>query len=625
MRQNIQSVAGARETPAPYYVRLARGQTPFPRSYSTWDLGVITRQMASHREQDPDAWLDDPVTREERPERVEEEAHKLYARIITSSVAEELEEWRDHGRARHALAHRLELLELLAKSKKTAETRRTLAIQQVIQQLDFHGGWDRAATFGGDYQLGVQRPWYKPGDFEHTHAQFIGARQDPDTLEQLGFVQITSQTYLDRVRRPIMQRLLKEDDALMRAAAIIALYTVGRGERQRMLRVTGQIWDELAKAAKDFFQQHTTAVPIYSLYSLAKEARNICGFADELKIVVRVDNDQIASSKVTDGYAMLQERESGQGVLFFDKKLVERTSNKAKRPDQFIEIPVEFDVVKPSVLDAIMKALERLPIEERLMEHLPRVTAAFFNAAQRDRRLRIGHDGAFWDSESGKRLCRLAGFDPSNYRHRAIIKDIRELLCGIILHREVSAVEHGKRRKLKWKGPLLQPLQAELELSEEDREGLTNHQTLKSWIIADALWRMVTPLEQGGAPAFMALDERAFYLDTRSSVPFNLYWMLVNRAYMDRLSDKGSLSLRLGLLYEWAGLQGRFERPSRLRPVLIQALDLMLEHGLLSEWSCAALESDDYILFDELLAQELHVTFSTSHIEALEHLLPGRT
>lgn len=559
---------------------------------------------------------------EEKPGRVARDDHELYARIVTSYTCEELVRWGEHDRHAFALERRRELLKILANSKSTMSEKRRLGQALVIQQLEFHVGWESLMTFGADYQLSVEEPWYKPGDFAHTHAQFLDAAGDPKLLEQLGFRRILRQTYIDRTRRSIMELLMSRHDSLKQVSALIALYTAGRHERKRIAELSGQIWDELFALAKTQLEQHITPIPMQSLYGLAKEARNLSGFCDDLKLTLDATNPNIAlSSLVPEARAMVREQNGQQRLLFLDEKLVNRRDDLL---NQFIEVDIELDGDTHSVFDAIMKAMEKLPIDERLMEHLPRVTAAFFNAAQRDRNNQdIASSGTFWGTKSGRRLARMSGFDPDNYKHRAIIQDIRALLCEIILHREIMTTQRGAgRKRARWRGPLLEARRSELEFEAETPEGFTAHQTFQSWSIAAPLWAMVTPSEQGGTPSFMALDERAFYLDTRSSVPFNLYWVLVNRAYMQRLGKGGTLAVKISVLYEWAGLQGRFDRPVRLRAKLRDAFSDMVDHGLLEAWGCEELDEQSSSTFDEIMKATLEVTFSTSHLKSFAHLLP---
>ncbi len=149
------------------------------------------------------------------------------------------------------------------------------------------------------------------------------------------------------------------------------------------------------------------------------------------------------------------------------------------------------------------------------------------------------------------------------------------------------------------------------------------HYTFKAWSIAKVLWDMVTPKESGGTPSYMSLDERAFRLDDRSSIPFNIYWTLINRAYMDRLAADGSLTISIKVIYEWSGLEGRFGRPHALSKKLRECFDLMVEHGLLRTWRCDAIMPDSSgLLFEDLLEETIVITFGQAQLESLEHLLP---
>lgn len=610
------------EVAAPQYIALATGLVDFPKNYSTINLATVTRALLSSTADNPNAWYPTPASLDDPPGRVTPEQCEFYTSLLTSFMTHDLAFWASSERLEHVIEHRVSLLGTLATSNQSLEVKRARALKEVIDRLEFFGGWEELIARGNSYQLGEEMPWHKPGEFAQVNAQFETNRGNEKRLRELGFTPIPRQVYLDLVRRPIMQLELRDGQRLQQVASIIALYTASRTERQRLAQLVEHIDTELYLKARTFFRQHTTAVPMQSLYSLAKEVRNISSFKDTLKISIMPQGNAARSEK-TDGMAIFEDDDQGgQRVLFFDPKLVRRKNGEESIPDQFIEVPVDIEKTGPSVIDAIVQAIEQLPIDERLLEHLPRVTAAFFNAAQRDRRLEFNDAGTFWDTASGKRLSRLSGFDPDNHRHRAIVKEIRELLTKIILHREVRGHRDKTKARLKWRGPLLEMRASEIDLELEDREGITSHSTFKSWSIAKALWLMVVPSEEGGAPSFMSLDERAFYLDSSSSKPFNLYWTLVNRAYMNRLDRSGSLTVRVGTLYEWAGLQGRYTRPIRLRKVLYDALERMIEHDLLEQWSCPQLEEDGYILFNELLEATLRVTFSRTHLDALSHLLP---
>lgn len=272
------------------------------------------------------------------------------------------------------------------------------------------------------------------------------------------------------------------------------------------------------------------------------------------------------------------------------------------------------------VLSALFAATEQLGLEPALLEHLPRIVMGCFTAAHTDRKLfnELTHEGAFWDTESGRRLCKITGFNPENHKHRARVQQVRQLLCKLRLHREVVTTQGKKiRTTVQWEGPLIQPLQDRLEIKREDQEGVGEQQVFQSWLIAKELWNMTQPSSKvGGTPAFMLLDQRAFQMDPTSSVPFNLYWTLVNRAYVD-LSRAPDKPFRLGLetWCAWAGVE--VERPAALRKTLVEALGLMQDHELLVSWRCESLSGSRPPTLKQLREDELEVMFHPSQARVL--------
>ena len=177
-------------------------------------------------------------------------------------------------------------------------------------------------------------------------------------------------------------------------------------------------------------------------------------------------------------------------------------------------------------------------------------------------------------------------------------------------------------KKVAWRGPLIEQRREELSVEIGNAEGITAHSTFEAWQIASSLWKMITPRFEGGTPSFMLLDERAFSLDKKSSIPFNLYWTLINRAYISKLDSSGRLQITLKTLYKWSGLEGRFQRVSKLRELFRDALEKMVLQNLIASWSCPALTSRKRRRLDELLDEPLEVIFSLTQLESLGHLVP---
>lgn len=541
----------------------------------------------------------------------------FYARVIEAICLEDLAIWQRHGRQEAILAHRLKFLNLLSQSHVASHARRERAFKFVLQHLDFHTGWEKLVLEGKLYQLGETEHWWRPGEFvrnEHERRQLMERGRD---LEEHHFSRVTRQQYLTRARVPVT--LVKMGDHLISTVLAIVTYTASRSERSDVLSTASQIKDMLMVMIQRELAHHSTPIPLQPFYSLPKEMRNMGSMFVSLKEERGLelhDQGRLVQDNITGGRAKLHNQHT---LLFYDTTLIRR---KSARVEQFIEL--RLDASNSSVLDALIQALDQLDLDKNLLEHVPRVLAGFFNAAQRDRHLDFSVEGAFWDTDSGRRLCTLVGFEPDNKRHRKRIQDIRQLMERIILHREViKYAEDGQTyQRIAWRGPLITCLNQEVEIEVGNSEGMTGHSTLHAWMVAHPLWQMVCPKEAGGAPSFMSLDERAFALNSSDSLYFNLYWALINRAYLNRLDASGSFSLTLQTLYTWSGLQGRFERGNKLRAFLIKALELMVDHQLLTGWECEELGMDRVGL-ETLLDASLTVTFSSSQLVTLEHLLPS--
>lgn len=607
----------------------------FPDVWSTGQLSAVTRWLLDWADGDAARWreaLESPgelSPERSKLERIAPENFYQYVEVCASFMLEDADFWEEQGSLTKAMSARAELLGLLCMSTRKSTQRRVLATEHVLDELDFWGGWDRLLAKGEAYQLGEARPWYKPGDFWMVWAELEKLERE-EALAAEGFARIDRHVYIDQIKRPVCYELLRGGEDIARVASAICIFTLSRSERSFVSGACEAVQKSLLYRASSLIKQHTTSIPMRSLYSLPKELRNLASFSSKMGLSIQTGEKTSVANNETSGRAMLVdadgsrgEEASGQRVLFFDPKLVSRRATEAGRlADQFIELDAAFleSHSRPSLLDTILEAIELLPIDPRLLEHVPRVTAALFSAAQRDRKLDFAHNGTFWDTDVGTRLARLSGFNPENHRHRAIVQDVRSLLEQIILHREVKT-EEGYAS---WSGPLIQSMKDRVELRPDQREGLSLHYTFKAWSIAKVLWDMVTPKESGGTPSYMSLDERAFRLDDRSSVPFNIYWTLINRAYMDRLAADGSLTVSIKVIYEWSGLEGRFGRPFVLSKKLRECFDLMVEHGLLRTWRCDAIMPDaSGMMFEDLLAQTITITFGQAQLESLEHLLPA--
>lgn len=622
----------------PHYIELATQDPPgLPERYSTRTLTTLTRRLIKRYQHDLDALatllLEANAQEEDHEDALslssqtsssrrdlDQEEHHHYVTLIESFLAHDIHRWAALDAHLSLLEARLDLLRTLSISTRSSHDRRIAALDQILGHIDLHSGWTRLLLEGKRFQLGDPEPWWRPGEFlqnEIDRENLI--KKGMRNLEQAGFFRVSREQYLQRVRTAIIRTLTNSAHYMLGPAALIMLYTVARQERQEVPRLTRQLQSLLFSRTHVELREHTTPVPLQPLYSLPREMRNLGSFF--------VSAPELENLPVDPGAQRMHNPSSGastklhgqQSLLFYDTNLVQRQS---ERPDQFIE--VRLDEQAPTVLDALIHAMENFQIDEHTFVHLPRIAAGFFNAAMRDRSHNFSTEGTFWDTQSGKRLCQIIGFNPENKRHRKRVQDARDILERVILHREIVEIkDDGKSyRKVAWRGPLIEPKKEEISIEVGTAEGITAHSKLQSWQIAGALWNMVKPRQEGGAPSFMALDERAFELDESDSIPFNVYWTLINRSYISRLDRTGSVTISVDTFYKWSGLEGRHQRTNRLRSTLSDIFDRMVDCGLLAAWRSEVFEEDRPMSFQAFLEGQITLTFSQSHLRTLEHLLP---
>jgi hypothetical protein len=443
-----------------------------------------------------------------------------------------------------------------------------------------------------------------------SRAQNLSAASERDLIQR-GFIKLPQQAYRERLREPLIHHLISvEFSPLLELAAMIHLYTGEIGKPAA--REVFELRLHMVKTHKP--RTKHTALPMRPLYSLPRESTNIYHLfiakSDALEVTesgaVRTERSASARAKVVDDQ-----------LLLFDTSLVLKRSG---APDTYMSVQLQSP--EQDVLAALMAAIEQLNVDPQVLEHVPRIVAGMFTVAHRDRRLEWTHAGAFWDTESGRRLCKTVGFDPDNKRHRRRIQEARELLCKLILHRQI--ITRGPRRtrvEAEWSGPIIQRLQDKLELKIEDREGLAEQQTFQSWLIAKELWDMTQSQDNGGMPSFMLLDQRAFQLDESDSTPFNLYWALINRAYLasqttTKISRDGSFQVKLWTLCEWGGVLKDTVKVGRLKQTLRHALDRMVESQLLDGWECKELLEEGVTLSTLKQDSVLTVRFPSDQMEA---------
>ena len=511
------------------------------------------------------------------------------------------------------IEQRYELLRSLTHDKKRLGQRYESARRRLVHQIDYFSGWSQLLAEGSAYQLGEAKPWWGPGN-PIVNAEEIARRTaTPEVLLEQGFRRIDRAAYIERIRHRLIRHLLltamSHDDTEMDwAARVFVLFaTPQRAWRDRgglMGFLSVHKATLLSESQEALTYQHPV-LPLRPLYSLPRESNNIASFflsrpseeggaerrrgGEEKKVMWSSSLPKAGARLVSSGPGEGGER-GGQTLLFFDRELVVKASG---AEDSFISVRLESG--HTDVLGSLMKAIEKFDIDPNVFEHLPRVCAGIFAAAHRDRRLGFDWPGTFWDTHAGYRLCTIIGFNPENKRHRKRVQDARALLESFVLHRQVKSRDvRGSKVELKWSGPIIESRKSRLELTVEQREGMSEHHVFESWSVAKELWDMTIPERDGGTPSFMLIDERAFALDDRSSLPFNLYWTLVNRAYMgayttvnsDRVHEDGCFAPKLWTLYDWAGMESGHRKLGRIRKKFRDALDAMVRHGLLMRWEC---------------------------------------
>lgn len=210
-------------------------------------------------------------------------------------------------------------------------------------------------------------------------------------------------------------------------------------------------------------------------------------------------------------------------------------------------------------------------------EDVPRVCAAVIAAAHHDAAKHPKLSGTLWGTASGNRLCTIAGFNPKNTRHRRRVQSARLILeCTALL-----TDHHGRTRAF------LEPTKYD-KFAAIERVSFSKHHTFKSWSIDEDVWQS---LNMHDARCFV-LDRRAFVLNERSSLAFNLYWALsasISKHQNHRngilpTQPDGICSVNLRTLYEAGGLSGMYRRTDKLAKVFESALGSMIREGLLNSY-----------------------------------------
>lgn len=512
--------------------------------------------------------------------------------------------------------HRRQLLRILIdKGNHKQAQRQKRAIQFVGECADVLMGYELLCA-SALYQFAEPQPWWRDDDEFTRNERFVEEhRHDPERLERSMFERVSPERYRSASREVLLRALLLHNVEL---GALIHFYTAEIHSQSARRDELNEIMDALLATLPRSRRGSYTALPMLPLYSLPRESRNI------YRLVVAKPNDlkinDIGTLKIDNSTARAKMQGEDQLVLFDTSMVLKRSGS----PDAYISI--ELERPEESVMHALTAAIEQLGIEAHMLEHIPRIVAGIFTAARLDQDKDFTHEGAFWDTHSGRRLCKLIGFDPDNHKHRARVQHAREILSRVILHREVVSGAKQRRTRVDWSGPIIQRLQDKIEISVEEREGIADQQVLEAWLVAKELWDMTRPKQSGGMPAFMLIDQRAFLMDASDSTPFNLYWTLINRAYVDQaITAEGKFAVKLATLYEWAGLEHQPARstPGRLSKQILKALEKMMEVGLITRWRCDDL-GVSRSTFAKLAEATLEVQFDEAQLRTFpKNILKG--
>ena len=533
-------------------------------------------------------------------------------------------------------SHRHELLRLMTRRNEKLLARREHAVAYVEEHIDYVSGWSRLVLVGQEYQLGEPRAWYKPTDvFDLLHAI---EELDPIALEREGYVQIDQADYRKRIKRDLISTLLTRHTVHKPefdwfAHALVLLTSSVRSWRSKTRTPSDLVDDARARLLTALIPKlvevRSVKVPMGALYSLPREARVLTSVMIACSDPSLLQNDSTKSLPGAfdqTGVRFVQNPSTPdkQLALFYDRKLVRRRGGK----DTYMALPLELGE-QDDPITGLVRALEGFGLQKAsVFEHMPRIVAGMFAAAHRDHDAGLSSEGTFWDTSNGRRLCRLIGFDDHNENHRDRVQQVRAVLEAFELHRETQSYnERGERVRVKVRAPLLESRAMKMDLTIEQREGFSRHHELSSWTIDEFLWKTTLNKSQGGTPAFMLIDERAFKLDKRSSVAFNIYWTLINRAYMsnathveqDRVSPEGVFSPRLGVLYDWSGLDRPHTKAKRVRKAFRDAFTEMINQELLLDVRCDALEDRFGVGMSELLDTRVEVKLPSSIVSVVRH------
>lgn len=616
----------------------AQEPEPLPDDFTLSGLKKATRHMLSTYPPDDPMW------------RVSEHPPMLSDSLATfaaSFVREGVEVWGETDGASALIRARIGLLEGLAHERTSINEALDFADvyirDQVIELLGVHAFMETSVA----YQLGKRSPLYAERlDLQGTMAklhELEARKKDPLAA---GFVEIDPASWRGRIFHDLCQ-LRWEEGALSSAVKVVTIFTLERqmrGASELVLSHDSFMARIRLGVSKSLIaRRQLVAVPTM-LFSLPAHSYLLYRFAlaveretiDQLEQQQREHGDPfVIAPKETRGRVVQEKDSSGalqQELVFLNTQTAgPKARNKAyfslalgKRDDE--ERAGEDNralAETPSLIEMLVCGLEELGVPARVLEHVPRVTAGFFAAAQIDLTLGEGSEafgawntigGSFWDTESGARICRIVGFDPKNKRHLERVVQIRNLLAQIRLH---HIEEKGdKSTRVLFHDTLIEPRSARVEIEHIKEHGFSSHHSFHAFTLNATLWQLTRA--QGGLTRFMVIDPRAFSLDASSSIAFNLYWVIVNRAYLNRHNAQrrvdihGTFLLKLSTLLSFAGYFPEDERPARSIKRLEESLDLMVKEGLLCSWSADLQKKHTRASLERLI---LKVTFDGRSLE----------
>jgi len=439
-------------------------------------------------------------------------------------------------------------------------------------------------------------------------------------MPEAGFFKLEQGIYRQRVVADIVHELLNRDVAKLGHLLRMVLAMTSSGDvardpgRDAPWVVDDEVHSAQASILRRFVDAHRTVLlvlPHQPLATLTAESNNMGMLAEraiDRGIKFHGAGDQLS-------------------VLVFDRRLVLKEQSPV--PDTFIRIPVskaddpreDEQIDEISALLRSLQGLEAMSKRDRrqTLTDIPRVVAGMFLAATQDavRSEKLGlNPGEFLECEGANRLTQLVGLQRRT-RYTRRVAAVRDWLTQIKLHRQLVDFVDGRRVSIERSFPIVQRLDTQITLETELPSSLERVRTeIGVWRLEPTLWKMRT--HDSGAAGFMLLDSRAFHISTESSEPFNLYWAIVQRAYNDardgRVDEEGVYTPYAKTLYEWAGMRLKSDARhfQRVRERMHDHLKLMVDHGLLCDWSCPELEHPDLFSKDAFKSAKVELKLPTS-------------